>query len=76
MFKTSCYIFVNQIVCVDAKCTRLTHSMLHILVITNDILQCSTCERIRLAFQYTFGKFSHVFTGESVDYFTFAQTFL
>jgi len=31
--------------------------MLHMLVITNDILQCSTCERIRLALQWlcTFG---------------------
>ena len=31
---------------------RLTHSMLHMMVITNDILQCLTCERIRLAFHF------------------------
>ena len=47
--------------------TCLTYSMLHIEVITNDILKCSTRERNRLAFHchividYTFG---HVFTGE------------
>ena len=84
--QTSFYIFVDQIVCVDAKCTCLTHSMLHMMVIINDILQCSTCERVRLTFQKfsdyvvciicTFGNFYHVFTRESVDYFTFTYTFL
>ena len=48
--KTSFYIFVNKIVCVDAKCTRLKLSMLYIAVITKIILKCSTRERIRLAF--------------------------
>ena len=37
--QTPFYIFVNQIVCVDSKCTCLTHSMLHMVIITNDILQ-------------------------------------
>ena len=60
--------------------------MLHMVVITNDVLQCSTCERIDWRFSdyvynydyvvCTFGHFSHVFTGETVDYFTFTYTFL
>ena len=37
--QTSFYIFVNQIVCVDAKCTCVTHSVLHMVVIANDILK-------------------------------------
>ena len=59
--QTSFYIFVNQIVCVDAKCTCLMHSMLHMVVITNDSLKCST--RISLTIRPV-GNFSHVFTGE------------
>ena len=60
--------------------------MLHMVVVANDILQCSTCERIDWRFSdsvsdyvyvvCTFGNFSHVLTVESVDYFTFTYTFL
>ena len=41
--------FVNQIVCVDVKSTWFAHSVLHLAVITSDILKCSTSERIRPA---------------------------
>ena len=35
--QTSFYIFVNQIVCVDAKCICFTYSMLHLGVITSNV---------------------------------------
>ena len=34
----SLYIFVSQIVCVDAKCTRFVHCVVSPAVITSDIL--------------------------------------
>ena len=37
--QTSFYILVNQIVCVDAKCTCLALAMLHMAVITKNILK-------------------------------------
>jgi len=52
--KTPFYIFVNQIVCVDTKYTCLALSMLHMAVITNDILKYSTRERIQLAFHWLY----------------------
>ena len=40
-------IFVNQIVCVDAKCSYFAHAMLHLAVIISDmILKCSIRERV------------------------------
>ena len=47
--QTSFYIFVNQVVCVFAKCTCLAHSMLHLAEFISDIHKCSTRERVRLA---------------------------
>ena len=78
--QTSFYIFVNEIVCVDAKCTCLALSMLHMAVITKDIVNVfdsrSYSTGVSLTIVYTFGHFSYVFTGESVDCFTFTYTFL
>ena len=33
-------LFFNQIVCIDAKCTCFAHSMLHLAVMTSNILKC------------------------------------
>ena len=41
--QTSFYICVNQIVCVDAKCTCFAHSMLHLAVFISDILNSRAC---------------------------------
>ncbi len=35
--QTSFYMLINQIVCVDAKCTCFANPMLHLAVITSDI---------------------------------------
>jgi len=41
MFTNSFCVFVNQIVLVDAKCTCFAHCMLHLAVITSDVLVAS-----------------------------------
>ena len=40
------------------------------------LLAYSTGVSLTMSMCVTFGNFSHVFTGESVDYFTFTYTFL
>ena len=49
IFLYKLFIWKMYVVCVDAKYTYFAHSMLHVAVITGDIIKCSTRERVRLA---------------------------